>query len=447
MTRSPWLTQPDAGRALQSAADRRRIETVSSPSSDISQASACASGSLHAELQAQLERGLRWPKFSPPLEARFEADTGPARTRYLQARGLVGILAYGSFVFTDRLMLPDVQSLAYLVRLGIALPLMALLVASMSWKVSAAWREATLAIGALLTPASIALLVLSSSSPDRMHYHTSGMTLTLLYYVIVMRIRFPQALIACAGSILTGCLTVLTLSELPMQLRMSHTLVFVCTQLFVVMGSHHLDADQRTNYLTGLKERLARDELDAANARLAMLSGMDALTGIANRRQLDAHVAIAWPRAAAAAGPIGVLFIDVDFFKAYNDRYGHAQGDCCLQRIAAALSALMRTDRGELVARYGGEEFVAILPGADRDDTASIAERMRAAVAHLRIAHALSPHDAIITLSIGCAVGEPARGDAFEAVLESADRAVYAVKRAGRNRVQRATEPAESQQA
>ncbi|KAG8152610.1 sensor domain-containing diguanylate cyclase [Burkholderia catarinensis] len=167
---------------------------------------------------------------------------------------------------------------------------------------------------------------------------------------------------------------------------------------------------------------------------LTDLTRTDPLTGLHNRRALDAALADEWERLQRGSdGSLSVLFIDADHFKQYNDRYGHAQGDTALRFLAACVRAHTRR-RGDLAARYGGEEFVAVLPDTDERGAAKIAEAIRRAVELNR----LDGFDATIpafTVSIGCATGHRARPASVHALSHQADLALYAAKRQGRNRV------------
>lgn len=177
--------------------------------------------------------------------------------------------------------------------------------------------------------------------------------------------------------------------------------------------------------------------LEAANEKLEQLSFLDGLTNIANRRRFDEFLAGEWRRAVREGVPLSLIFIDIDFFKAFNDHYGHEAGDEVLRRVATALSGILNRP-ADLVARYGGEEFVAVLPGTDAKGAAFIAERLRAAVEGLGIPHAASPVAPHVTVSLGVATLVPLRGSAPEALLAAADQALYQAKREGRNRVRSA---------
>ena len=180
----------------------------------------------------------------------------------------------------------------------------------------------------------------------------------------------------------------------------------------------------------------ARNHLELKRQRdlLLKLSLNDPLTGIANRRRFDEALTAEWSRCQRNGAPLTLIMIDVDRFKAYNDRYGHVAGDDCLRRVACALGQL--TGRpADLVARYGGEEFAVLLPEIDRDHALEMAERMRRAVHEAELPHEGSEHGRI-TISLGVAAPHPSRDQTPEQLVERADRALYRAKESGRNRVQ-----------
>lgn len=154
------------------------------------------------------------------------------------------------------------------------------------------------------------------------------------------------------------------------------------------------------------KVRLRTAELQAANSQLETLSTIDGLTGLANRRRFDKYWAEEWQRALRQATPLAVIMMDVDHFKAYNDHYGHQQGDACLRRMGDVLRATVRR-AGELAARYGGEEFVVVMPGASLTQAQETAESILAAIRAEQMPHASSPVASVVTISLGVAAGTP----------------------------------------
>lgn len=166
---------------------------------------------------------------------------------------------------------------------------------------------------------------------------------------------------------------------------------------------------------------------------LRNLALVDGLTGIANRRHFDAVLSREWRRCARARSALAIILIDVDFFKRYNDVYGHQQGDLCLVAVANVLRAHCVRSH-DLVARYGGEEFVCILPDTHCVGACHIAQQLESAVRALQLVHAQSDIAQVVTISLGVAIAEPAMGDGADAALKAADRELYAAKAAGRGR-------------
>ncbi len=173
--------------------------------------------------------------------------------------------------------------------------------------------------------------------------------------------------------------------------------------------------------------------LALANRELEQLCATDSLTGIANRRRFDSALKTEMRRAGRSQKPLGLLMLDVDFFKNYNDRYGHLAGDDCLRTVAQALHNNSRRAT-DTAARYGGEEFAVILADSDRDSAMLVAEHVRAAIAALQIPHAASPF-AHVTCSIGVAMLLVTDDTASDILLRMADAALYLAKSSGRNQV------------
>jgi diguanylate cyclase (GGDEF)-like protein len=166
---------------------------------------------------------------------------------------------------------------------------------------------------------------------------------------------------------------------------------------------------------------------------LHSLSNMDGLTSIPNRRSFDRCLDIEWRQAIRLGAPLSVIMIDVDFFKNYNDAYGHTAGDDCLTRTAQALKSSLRRPR-DYIARYGGEEFVALLPGIDDGGAGIVATAMRDSIEALGIPHSHSTAASHVTISLGAATVVPPRDMDPLLLIQAADKALYRAKDTGRNR-------------
>lgn len=177
-------------------------------------------------------------------------------------------------------------------------------------------------------------------------------------------------------------------------------------------------------------------KLDDANQELTRLSSLDGLTGIPNRRHFDETLAREWRRACRQGRPLSMLLCDVDYFKQFNDGYGHQVGDECLRAVARTLQAVLRRP-ADMMARYGGEEFAAILPDTDPAGALRMAEAMRAAVEALRITHRYSGSAlGVVSISVGVATRVPTRSQSDSAeLIRQADEALYRAKQGGRNRI------------
>lgn len=168
--------------------------------------------------------------------------------------------------------------------------------------------------------------------------------------------------------------------------------------------------------------------------QLLDLSMRDGLTGIFNRRTFDRELEIEWRRSTRTKTPFSLIIIDIDYFKKYNDTYGHQKGDACIKAVAEIIAGSVHRP-GDVTARYGGEEFVVLLPMTSSMDAISIAETMRRKVAALNITHEASKTGDVLTISAGVATVFPEKGKLPETVIRLADQALYTAKREGRNRV------------
>lgn len=173
-------------------------------------------------------------------------------------------------------------------------------------------------------------------------------------------------------------------------------------------------------------------ELARSNRELHRLSSLDGLTGVANRRQFDITLSQEWQRSIRSETPLSLIFADIDFFKRYNDHYGHQAGDDCLRKVADTLQLTVHRP-ADLVSRYGGEEFVMILPDTTEEGALAVAEKTLKSIIDLHIPHAASDIADHVSLSMGVATMYPKDGDPDEELVRAADQALYRAKGSGRN--------------
>ena len=195
------------------------------------------------------------------------------------------------------------------------------------------------------------------------------------------------------------------------------------------------EVDSLVGFMFDISERKATEQkLMALQQELEALSFKDGLTGVANRRMFDAILETEWTHARRNSQPLSLILIDIDYFKQYNDHYGHIQGDDCLKRVGKVLGSAATRAR-DLLARFGGEEFALVLPETDAAAALKVAERCRSLIFKEQMPHATSPISPILTVSLGVNTIIPGHSDQPLAFVEAVDRRLYQAKQAGRNRV------------
>ncbi len=202
-----------------------------------------------------------------------------------------------------------------------------------------------------------------------------------------------------------------------------------------VVRNEQGDVEALVGFMFDISERKKGEQkLLELQRELERLSFKDGLTGVGNRRHFENVLEREWQRARDSRQPLSVVMIDIDYFKQYNDRYGHVAGDDCLRRVGRLLDDATGRPR-DFVARFGGEEFVLVLPDTDADTALRISERCHARIAAEGIAHESSPVARVLTVSIGVGTIVP-DGDAQPlGFIAEVDRALYLAKRQGRNRI------------
>lgn len=195
------------------------------------------------------------------------------------------------------------------------------------------------------------------------------------------------------------------------------------------------EVDSLVGFMFDISERKETEQkLMALQKELETLSFKDCLTRVANRRMFDSILETEWAHARRNSQPLSLILIDIDYFKQYNDRYGHIQGDDCLRTVGQALNSAATRAR-DLVARFGGEEFALVLPETDAAAARKVAERCRSLIFKEQIAHEASPVSRILTVSLGVGTIIPGHADQPLAFVEAVDRQLYQAKQGGRNRV------------
>lgn len=371
--------------------------------------------------------------FPAHLEQLFEQETQYQRSRHLVGVGILWI-TLGIFValIVPSGLAPAPFGMDARVRVGIVSPILAAIVFAVWWGVRPFVRELLMMLACIIAPASMIVGVLMQPGTD-LGTNRGALTIILLFITVVVRLRFWFAAVACFTLVaLQVGLPLLFEAPVP-----GNGILSLITIAATLTANYTLEREYRLNYLQQLFGRIQGAQLSALVEQLHDLAQSDPLTGLANRRALDAML----EELSARNERYSVILVDIDAFKAFNDCYGHQVGDDALRRVAAMLRASLRFT-ADRIARMGGEEFVVVLPHTALEDARTMAERMRKSVYDLHIPHAGSPTGKVVTISAG--VSASAGDCSSAAVLDEADKALYRAKVGGRNRVEITgpTEPA-----
>ncbi|MDR5906512.1 diguanylate cyclase [Franzmannia qiaohouensis] len=371
-------------------------------------------------------------RFSPAVESRFEEDTSARRSRHLVLTGIVTLSIYDLFLINDNIFRPETLAISAWVRLGVMTPLALAALYCVSRNLTPAMREATMAATVILAMLLSNVIFFASKAPYSF-LDTFAFGLIPLVSNVIFSLRFAFA--AATSLICTLIMAVFVVLYQPMAFEIKvYTLVlFTANVVFTLLANFRLESSERKSYLLLLRERLRNQVALEDNQTLTKISATDPLTGVANRRHFDSVLAQRWEEAIARQTMLGILVIDIDYFKNYNDRYGHLQGDHCLRHVALEIQQHVRHE-DDLVVRFGGEEFVVLLPHVSVASAYRAAEHIRQGIEALGLPNEGAPHKPMVTVSIGAAVTQPAEGMAPSALLRHADEALYQAKGAGRNR-------------
>ncbi|WP_273861013.1 GGDEF domain-containing protein [Pseudomonas sp. LA5] len=383
--------------------------------------------SLSLALARALARPFWALRFEPVLERHYQRDIARSRRRHLRISLTVAILAYASFSIWDWILTTNafwlISLLSALVVVGGGLVLLAL-------RLMPAEHPAREWVGILPCLLAYAPPLLDVEATDAAHRALWLATMPLMTLFTNSCIAPPlrQAAVHSLVALLAIGLATQMHALPALEASLVMTLAFA-TASFTLLNNFWMERARRQGYLLILRDRLRNEELTASNRFLAQQSATDPLTGVANRRAL--MQALANALAHPPPRPLLLLMIDVDHFKAFNDRYGHPAGDRCLQQVATALADELRA--GDCLARYGGEEFAILCTPSREEDAGKLAQRLLDAVRRLEIPH-LGPHAGPrVTVSIGGACARPDH-DCAETFIEAADRQLYWAKQAGRDR-------------
>ncbi len=266
------------------------------------------------------------------------------------------------------------------------------------------------------------------------HLYYSALLYVQIFAFALSRLQIKWAIPCSLLIFFVGNYYIWVLDSLAIQDRFIIFCMLIAGSAVSMTVCYLLERAVRISYLQRELLGLENEFLQQNNLRLRDELVVDSLTGVTNRRGFDSILVEEWDRAQRNQYLLALILFDVDFFKQYNDTYGHQAGDQCLTKIASVPKAMIRR-AGDSVARYGGEEFTVILMGTSLDDARMFAEEMRERVIELAIPHDRSTISDVVTISCGVAAIIPSQLLNHDELIKLADSALYEAKRAGRNRV------------
>lgn len=385
---------------------------------------------LNTLRQLLQNRGLHL-RFPRVLEHEFQKDYAERYRNHMILSGLLGILAILGTGALDPLWMQEGSTQLWRIRVATTAPILFLLMFSRS-NLAIRFMQPIIALSANLFVAGLIALSLAVIEPLN-HYYIGATTIVMLVVFVLSRLQFLWGLFSACLMLVTLNIGLLGFGHVALKLLILNNTLFLISATFSLVGCFLFERSLRQNYLQARMLSFEKIDLEESNLRLQYLTAIDGLTQIANRRSLDLSLSTEWQRAMRKREPIGLIMIDVDHFKLFNDTYGHQAGDECLRGVAGALKDFARRP-GDLAARYGGEEFVLVLTNATAVQARAVAEKLRDKIVELAIPHMRSSHGNV-TASFGVASIIPGNHIGPETLLLAADQALYRAKGSGRNRV------------
>jgi diguanylate cyclase (GGDEF)-like protein len=365
-----------------------------------------------------LANGFRFLRFPEPLETEFRSEHRARLRGWNRIAIWIAACTVTGYVILDHFVLSAEHArITNMVRFGLHIPAVILMLVLTTKRFYGRWYD--LGIGIVAPLFGIGTVIMAAFSPPAEVPLVGGrVLLASFFFYFMMGLRLREALrvnlivyAALVVAFLAGTMPTATATYLMFTL--------FCANIIGFAGSYSLELANRKAFLE--------------HRQLTEVATHDGLTTLLNRAAFEDQIRRVWQQAQRDRQTVAVIMIDIDCFKAYNDRYGHVAGDDCLRRVSSALRDAARRRPLDFVARYGGEELIAVLYGADKAYGESIARSLLSAVRELQIPHASSPTQPYVTISVGVVAVEAYRVATHDAAVGLADEALYLAKNQGRD--------------
>jgi len=372
-------------------------------------------GSPYAE---QLKRGFRNLRFGGPLEKDFREFYVAHNLPRARLSGLIALVVVLSITCIDLLLGTSTAGTLNTLRLGILCPLLVVLGVAISVPAAQRYYTEVVAVGVTLI-GFVVTYIAHLGALAGASYVLAGLVLVVLYGCLFLGLLFNVAITVTGIIIAAHFVTGLGIG-LPFDALYYSTAILGGAAVIGGISTYNLEYALRTNFL---ETRLLNE-----------LAERDGMTRLYNRRIFDDYMERLWRQSRRERTSIAIIFVDIDFFKVYNDLYGHQAGDDCLKRVAQCIARGAKRPF-DFAARYGGEEFVLVLYAPPDEYARNVPEQIRREVLELAMPHAGSQAAKHVTVSVGLSLASPETGRSLAGAIQTADEALYQAKREGRNRV------------
>jgi diguanylate cyclase (GGDEF)-like protein len=374
--------------------------------------------SLGSPFADQLKRGFPKLRFSGLLEKEFREFYVQQNLPRARLSGLIAIILVLAVTCIDFVAASATNTSLNALRLGVLCPMLAVIGVAISLPAARRYYSEVAAVGVTLVGVVVTYIShIAALQGDS--YVLAGLVMVILYACLFLGLLFDIAIGISALLVGTHLASGFVL-ELPMNELFYMTAMLGAAAVIGGISTYNLEHALRTNFL---ETRLLNE-----------LAERDGLTGLYNRRIFDDFIRRIWRQSRREQEALAIIFVDIDYFKIYNDLYGHQAGDDCLKKVANSIARCAKRPF-DFSARYGGEEFVLVLYGPPDDYARTLPEQIRRDVLDLAIPHAGSDCERSVTVSVGVSLARAASTRSLAGAIQTADEALYQAKREGRNRV------------
>lgn len=391
-----------------------------------------------ADNEPALRKALANPwwrlRFDDVLECRFDQVVSALHAIHVRINYILAVFFLDMFAVADYYFLPDIYRLAWLLRFGLITPIFLVAIWFEFIPKRNAHREWVTLLLIFMTTMTLMVLFSISKSPDVAHYQVCLIAI-MVFNNLLTNMRMVLALPASIVFAIMYLLEITVGLRLPAHLVGNYAMLMVLLVSLSMVACYRRERHQRIVFLMLALLNIAEQRQSEAHAELQKVASLDPLTGLVNRRRFDEEYPRLWKECIRQSRPLAILFVDLDRFKAYNDSYGHTQGDEALRRFAQVLQETTTRRPLDMAVRNGGEEFLIVLPDTPLDMATGIAQTLVTRLSGLAISHAASSCG-VLTASVGVAGGQPRAGLSPQVFVEQADEAMYKAKAGGRNRVE-----------